>query len=88
MRRWLSRIAPAVFLLFFAPITAEYLIGYDDTIGHPEELIFGLLIFGPLYGAPAVLIREFTRRAVQNWPTILLLALAAIGWRRQGRLAG
>lgn len=76
MRRWLTRIAPAVFLLFFAPITAEYLIGYDDTIGHPDELIWGLLIFGPLYGAPALLIRELTRRAGRGWPTILVLAVA------------
>jgi hypothetical protein len=36
-----------------------------------------LLIFGPLYGAPAVLIREAARRTGRGWPTILLVSLAA-----------
>jgi hypothetical protein len=69
-------MAPALFLFFFAPVSAEYLIGYDDIIGDAAALIFGLLIFGPLYGAPAVLIRETTRRAGRGWPTMFLLALA------------
>lgn len=74
--RWRKKspVAPAVFL--FAPVSAEYLIGYDDIIGDPAVLIFGLLIFGPLYGAPAVLIRETTRRAGRGWPSMLLLGLA------------
>jgi hypothetical protein len=57
---------PVVGLFFFAPISAEYLIGYDDLIGRPLELVFGLLIFGPLYGAPALFIREAARR----WPRL------------------
>jgi hypothetical protein len=69
-------MAPALFLFFFAPVSAEYLIGYDDIIGDAAALLFGLLIFGPLYGAPAVLIRESVRRAGREWPSILLLALA------------
>ncbi len=69
-------MAPAWFLFFLAPVTAEYLIGYDDTIGNPAALIFGLFIFGPLYGAPAVLIRETTRRAGRGWPSMLLLGVA------------
>jgi hypothetical protein len=69
-------VAPALFLFFFAPVSAEYLIGYDDTIGDPAVLIFGLLIFGPLYGAPALLIRESVRRAGRGWPSMLLLGLA------------
>jgi len=69
-------VAPAWLLFFFAPVSAEYLIGYDDIIGEPLTLVFGLLIFGPLYGAPAVLIRETTRRAGRGWPTMLLLGLA------------
>jgi len=64
-------------LYFFAPISAEYLLGYDDLIGRPLELVFGLLIFGPLYGAPALLIREAARRTGRGWPTILLLSFAA-----------
>jgi hypothetical protein len=73
---WL-RIPPVLALFLFAPISAEYLIGYDDLIGRPLELVFGLLIFGPLYGAPAVLIREAARRSGRGWPTILLLSFAA-----------
>jgi hypothetical protein len=69
-------VAPALFLFLFAPVSAEYLIGYDDTIGDPAVLIFGLVIFGPLYGAPAVLIRETVRRAGRGWPSMLLLGLA------------
>jgi hypothetical protein len=69
-------VAPALFLLLFAPVSAEYLIGYDDTIGDPAVLVFGLVIFGPLYGAPAVLIREAARRAGRGWPSMLLLGLA------------
>lgn len=63
-------------MLLMAPVTAEYLIGYDDTIGSPAVLVFGILFFAPLYGAPAVLIREVARRTGRGWPTILLLAAA------------
>ena len=56
------RAAPAIFLLVFAPVGAEYLIGYDDITGDLTAMVFGLVIFGPLYGAPAVLIREAARR--------------------------
>ncbi len=59
-----------------APVTAEYLIGYDDYITDPLALVFGVLFFAPLYGAPAVLIREVTRRFGLGWPTILLMATA------------
>lgn len=72
---WLRRIAPALGVFFLAPLFAEYLIGYDTSTGNPGELFFGLLIFGPLYGGPALLIREVTRRAGRGWPTIILLAL-------------
>ena len=57
-------------------MTAEYLIGYDDTTGNAAALVFGVFFFAPLYGAPAVLIREITRRRGLGWPTILLLATA------------
>lgn len=70
------RLAPALGLLVLSPVAAEYLIGYDTTIGHPLQLLAGLLIFAPLYGAVAVLIREVTRRAGRGWPTMLLLGLA------------
>jgi len=63
-------------VLLLAPVTAEYLIGYDDITGNAVALVFGVFFFAPLYGAPAVLIREVTRRRGLGWPTILLLATA------------
>lgn len=68
--------APVVLVLLLAPVTAEYLIGYDDITGNAAALVFGIFFFAPLYGAPAVLIREVTRRRGLGWPTILLLAAA------------
>lgn len=69
-----ERVRPVLLVLVLAPVTAEYLIGYDDTLTNVPALVFGVVFFGPLYGAPAVLIRELTRRAGRGWPTILLLA--------------
>ena len=68
--------APVLLVLLLAPVTAEYLIGYDDITGNAVALVFGVFFFAPLYGAPAVLIREVTRRRGLGWPTILLLATA------------
>ena len=70
------RLVPAIVLFFLAPVCGEYLIGYDEYVGRPLALLGGLLIFGPLYGAPALLIREATRRTGRGWPTMLLLAAA------------
>lgn len=72
----LRRLAPALALLVLSPVCAEYLIGYDQIIGHPWELISGLLLLAPLYGTVAVIIREVTRRTGRGWPTILLLSMA------------
>lgn len=72
----LRRIAPAVGLFFLAPLFAEYLIGYDTSTGNLRELLMGLLFFGPLYGGPALIIREVARRSGRGWPAMLLLALA------------
>jgi hypothetical protein len=65
-----------ILVLLLAPVTAEYLIGYDDTTGNVAALVFGVFFFAPLYGAPAVLIREVARRRGLGWPSILLLAAA------------
>lgn len=62
-------------LLVLSPVCAEYLIGYSG-IDDPIGLLAGLLILAPLYGAPAVLIREITRRTGRGWPTMMLLAAA------------
>ena len=40
------------------------------------SLVVGLLILGPLYGAPALLIRELARRFGVGWPGIMALAAA------------
>jgi hypothetical protein len=65
-----------VLVLLLAPVTAEYLIGYDDITGNAAALLFGIVFFAPLYGAPAVLIREVTRRRGLGWPTIVILGAA------------
>ncbi|MBA2955800.1 hypothetical protein GON03_15805 [Nocardioides sp. MAH-18] len=67
---------PALGLLVLAPVCAEYLWGYDDSTGHPGTLVGNLLVFSPLYGAPALLIREAARRHGLGWPGILLMAAA------------
>lgn len=72
----MTRLIPVLALFLLAPVCAEYLTGYDDTVGQPMELLGGLLIFAPLYGAPALLIRELARRTGRGWPAMLLLALA------------
>ena len=65
---------PALGLFVLAPVCAEYLWGYDDSTGHPGTLVGNLLVFSPLYGAPALLIREAARRHGLGWPGILLMA--------------
>ena len=71
-----ARLAPALGVVLLAPVTAEYLYGYDDSTGDVGELLGGLFLFAPLYGGAALLIREVARRAGRGWPTILLLGLA------------
>ena len=70
-------------LLVLSPICAEYLAAYDDSTGHPATLVGNLLIFIPLYGCSALLIREVARRAALGWTGILLLA-AAFGFIEAG----
>lgn len=69
---------PVLALLLLSPIAAEYLAAYNDTTGNAAALLGGLLIFAPLYGAPALLLRELVRRTGRGWPSMLLLA-AALG---------
>ncbi|NUW45442.1 hypothetical protein [Nonomuraea rhodomycinica] len=70
----LVRLAPAIGLLFLAPLDAEVLMGnfpITDVIG-----VVGFLVIGPLYGAGALFIREAVRRTGRGWPTMLAFALA------------
>ena len=70
-------------LLVLSPVCAEYLSAYDDSTGHPAALLGNLIIFIPLYGCSALLIREVARRARLGWIGILLLA-AAFGFIEAG----
>jgi hypothetical protein len=70
--RWLMAIG----LLILAPVCAEYITGYDDNTGRPWALLRSLMIHSPLYGAPALLIRELARRFGVRWPGIMALAAA------------
>ena len=60
----LRRAAPAVGLVFLAPLVAEFLLG-----NLPVTLLFGLVLLAPLYGGGALLIREVTRRAGRGVPS-------------------
>ncbi|QDV33838.1 hypothetical protein [Tautonia plasticadhaerens] len=71
-RRWSLTID----LMVLSPMCAEYIIGYDTSTGDPAVLLGSLLIFAPLYGAPAVLIREAARRSGAGWPGIVALSAA------------
>ncbi|MBC8091955.1 MAG: hypothetical protein H7Y15_08465, partial [Pseudonocardia sp.] len=79
----MRRLLPALGLLLLAPLCAEYLVGYDSSTGDPVQLLSGLLFFVPLYGAPALLVREVARRTGMRWPGILALA-AALGVLQAG----
>jgi hypothetical protein len=74
---WWRRWAPVAGLLLLSPFCAEYLIGYQGVITNPVGQVAGVVMVLPIYGAPAVLIREVVRRTGRGWPTMLLLAAAA-----------
>jgi hypothetical protein len=73
----ITRVLLALFLAVLSPLCAEYLVGYDTSTGRPLALLGNLLIFIPLYGAAALLIREVARRRQLGWLGILALAAAA-----------
>jgi hypothetical protein len=65
----------ALLLLVVAPVCAEYLTAYDPEVtGQAAALVGGLLVLGPLYGAPAILIRELAARTGMHWTGILAMA--------------
>ncbi|NUU16714.1 hypothetical protein HP550_05560 [Cellulomonas humilata] len=65
----------ALLLLVVSPVCAEYLQAYDPaSTGDAAALLGGLLVLAPLYGAPALLIRETAVRARLHWTGILALA--------------
>lgn len=71
MSRRQQSVAAVVTLFFLAPFVAEFLLG-DFAL----TMLPLLLLFAPMYGGGAVLIREAARRTGRGWPTMLLLAAA------------
>jgi hypothetical protein len=71
-----ARVGQVAGLLVLSAIGAELLAAYDDTTGRPGELLFVVVFFAALYGAPALLIRELARRMGWGWPSIIMLAIA------------
>ena len=67
----MSRLPPAWFLFFFAPLTAEYVSGSSPYM-NPFVLVANLL----LYGAGTLLIRELRVRWGKGWLTVFILAAA------------
>ncbi|MFD8572999.1 hypothetical protein [Streptomyces sp. NPDC059639] len=65
-------MVPFAFGLFLlAPLVGEFLLG-----NQPVTQLPGLVLFAPLYGGGALLIREVARRAGRGWPTMIVLAAA------------
>ena len=68
-RRRNLRLALALVLL--SPLVGEYLLGNT-----PITELAALLLFAPMYGAGALLIRETARRTGRGWPAMILFAAA------------
>jgi len=66
----------ALALVLLAPVCADYLAAWDGSTGDPLALARGLLWLAPLYGGPALLVRELARRRQLGWRGITLLAAA------------
>jgi len=62
---------PALCLFLASPLIGEYLLG-----SLPASMIFLLPLMAAMYGAAAILIREWVRRTNRGWPSIVLLAIA------------
>ncbi|MEV1288325.1 hypothetical protein [Micromonospora sp. NPDC049679] len=71
-----ARAAQVAALLMLSAVGAELLAAYDDSTGRPGRLLFAVVFFAALYGAPALLIREVARRNGWGWPSIIMLAFA------------
>jgi len=78
----MHRRLPAFVLVLMAPLVAELLAG-STPLGQPIVLAILLVVYLPLYGAGALLIRELVRRSGRGWPSILLLG-AAYGFIEEG----
>jgi hypothetical protein len=70
------RAAQIAGLLVLSGIGAELLAAYNDSTGNPGRLLWAVIFFAGLYGAPALLIRELARRNGWGWPSLIMLAFA------------
>ncbi|MCC3765117.1 hypothetical protein K3N28_18820 [Glycomyces sp. TRM65418] len=73
-----ARLLPVLVLALLAPVGAECLSGYDTSTGKPLELAGNLIVFVPLYGCAALLIRETARRFGLGLPGVLALGRWAV----------
>jgi hypothetical protein len=74
-RDWLGPVQ-ILALAGLAGVGAELLAAYAENTGNVPAILFALVFFAALYGAPALLARELVRRAGRGWPSLLLLMLA------------
>lgn len=79
----MRRLLPALVLVLMAPLVAELLAGSTPLISQPIVLAILLVVYLPLYGAGALLIRELVQRSRRGWASILLLG-AAYGLIEEG----
>lgn len=77
-RNWIFGSAQILALAALCAVSAELLAAYSDSTGDIGAILFNLIFFMALYGAPALLMRELARRLGWGWPSLLLLC-AALG---------
>ncbi|WP_338446310.1 hypothetical protein V5F89_00460 [Pelagerythrobacter marensis] len=75
---WILGSAQVLALAALCAVSAELLTAYSDSTGNIGAVLFNLIFFMALYGAPALLVRELARRLGWGWPSLLLLC-AALG---------
>ncbi|WP_201776069.1 hypothetical protein [Devosia geojensis] len=78
VRDWIFGSAQVLALAALCAIGAELLAAYSDSTGDIGAILFALVFFMALYGAPALLVRELARRFGWGWPSLLMLC-AALG---------
>ncbi|RDE07661.1 hypothetical protein [Pelagibacterium lacus] len=77
-RDWILGSFQVLALAALCAVSAELLAAYSDSTGDIGAVLFNLIFFMALYGAPALLMRELARRLRWGWPSLLFLC-AALG---------
>lgn len=83
VKNWVPGSAQVPALAALCAVGAELLAAYSDNTGDISAVLFALVFFMALYGAPALLVRELARRMGWGWPSLLLLC-AALGVLQAG----